>query len=392
MRRMWSLLASAMLATLSVVFLGLPSSAEPGKTVVKGLVILVEFPDVKHDVTRNMVQQRFSRGLNSYVQEMSYGKVALDVDVTQRWYRLPDPVGRYKISPRNLEVDKSRVKKLMEDALNAADKDVDFSRYSFTAIFMGAKVADYGMVGLCGFPGMLGWTDAGVLKTKRGQVVKGGVAIFTFQAHLGTLFHDVAHILGGVKGGDRVMPCLYDHDLQAKPGPLRETAEKAMVNMGFWDPMSCHYYKRELPPPGICSWTRMRLGWLDESRVRTLDPGEETEVILGPLGDGSSEVLAIKIPVSKTSYYLVENRQPTGFDKNLPGHGILIMCADDTVPECRHGMAPVRLVDANPSVQLLQGACFEVGGKDTFRDKKNKFEIQLREKTGGRYRVLVKPL
>lgn len=51
------------------------------------------------------------------------------------------------------------------------------------------------MVGLCGYPGMLGWsadTAQKVLKTKKGQVVNGGVAIFTNQAHLGTLFHDTA--------------------------------------------------------------------------------------------------------------------------------------------------------------------------------------------------------
>lgn len=116
-----------------------------------------------------------------------------------RWYTMPHPVGHYRISSRNLEVDKTRVRALIDDALSAADRDVDFSRYSFTVIFLGAKLADYGMIGLCGYPGMLGWMAEGALKTKSGQVVHGGIAIFSFQAHLGTLFHDVAHVLGGVR-------------------------------------------------------------------------------------------------------------------------------------------------------------------------------------------------
>ena len=362
------------------------------ETLEKGGILLVEFPDVKHGVNRNFVQERFSRGLNYYVKEMSYNKVSLEIDVTKKWYRMPDAISHYKISSRNLEVDKSRVRKLIDDALDAVDKEVDFSKYSFTAIFMGARVTDYGMVGLCGYPGMLGWNVQDTLKTKSGQVVRGGVAIFCFQAHLGTLFHDIAHILGGVRGGKRMVPCLYDHDLQAKPGPMLETFVDATINMGFWDPMSCHFFKRELPPPGISSWTKMRLNWIDPSKIKIIKPGEKAELILGPLENGSSETLVVKIPVSESTYYLVENRQPIGFDKNLPGSGVLVMYADDTIAECRHGKAPVKLVNANPSVPHLEGAAFVIGKKDTFHDEKNKIKIQLKEKMEGSYKILISPL
>ncbi|MFA5250976.1 MAG: hypothetical protein WC454_00100 [Phycisphaerae bacterium] len=360
--------------------------------IEKGIVILVEFPDVSNSIDRELVQKRFSQQLNNYINEMSYGKVSLDIDVTKKWFKLPDSVNQYKISSRNLEVDRTRLKKLIEDALDAADKEVDFSKYSFAVIFMGAKVADYGMVGLCGYPGMLGWSSKDVIKTRSGQRVRGGVAIFCYQAHLGTLFHDVAHILGGVKADKRMVPCLYDHDLQAKPGPLRDVVVDAMVNMGFWDPMSCHFYKREVPPPGVSSWTKMRLNWIDQSKIKVVRPGKATELVLGPLEDDSSEVLAVKIPLSATTYYLIENRQPIGYDKNLPGSGILIMYADDSVAECRHGKAPVKLMNANASIPHLEGAAFDIGKRDSFRDEKNKITIQLKEKTGNSYRILVSHL
>lgn len=363
--------------------------ATPTGAVEKGMILLVEFPDVKHDVTRNFVEERFFDRLNRYAQEMSYGKVSIGGQVTEKWYRMPDSMSQYRISSRNLEVDKSRVRKLIDDSLNAADRDIDFSQYSFTAIFMGAKLQDYGMIGLCGYPGMLGWSSDAVLKTKSGQVVKGGVAIFSFQAHLGTLFHDVAHILGGVKDGKRRVPCLYDHDLQAKPGDMRQTFIDATINMGFWDPMSCHYYKRDLPPPGISSWTKMRLNWMDPSRVKVVKPGEKAEILLGPLEDKDSETLAIKIPISETTYYLIENRQPIGFDKNLPGSGVLIMVADDSIPECRHGKAPVKLIDANPKVPHLEGAAFDIGKRDAFDDEKNGIHIKLLKKTGDAYKILI---
>ena len=363
-----------------------------GESVEKGIVILVEFPDVSHDVNRNFVQKRFSQHLNDYVKEMSYNKVSLNIDITKKWHTLPDSISKYRISSRNLEVDKSRVRKIIDDALNAVDKDVDFSKYSFTAIVMGAKMTEYGMIGLCGYPGMLGWGTEDVLKTKSGQLVKGGVAIFSFQAHLGTFFHDIAHILGGVKGGKRMVPCLYDHDLQAKPGPMRETFVDATINMGFWDPMSCHYFKRESPPPGISSWTKMRLNWIQQSKIKIIKKGEKAEFILGPLEDGSAEVLSAKIPISDNTYYLIENRQPIGYDKNLPGSGVLIMYADDSIAECRHGKAPVKLIDADSSVPHLEGAAFDIGKKSSFRDEKNRIRIDLQEKIGNSYRILVSPL
>jgi len=361
------------------------------QTVEKGLVILVGFPNVKPPVERTVVQRRFNGQLNNYVREMSYDKVSLSVDVTEKWHTLPDPVSRYRISPRNLEVDKSRVRKLIDDVLAAVDREVDFSKYSFTALFMAASVEDYGMIGLCGYPGMLGWSADAALRTPRGQAVKGGVAIFCYQAHLGTLFHDIAHILGGVQGGRRMVPCLYDHDLQAKPGPPRETAVAAMINLGFWDPMSCHFYQRGQPPPGLCSWTRMRLNWLDQSKIKVIKPNQTAEVTLGPLEDSTAETLVVKIPLPDHTYYLLENRQPLGCDKVLPRHGVLILYADDRIAECRQGRAPVKLINADPSVAHLEGAAFDVGKHDSYKDASKRIHIQLLEKVGQAYRIRCQP-
>ncbi|NWF55473.1 MAG: hypothetical protein HXY45_11850 [Syntrophaceae bacterium] len=366
-------------------------SGDAGCTVQRGLIILAEFPDVRHNIHPRYAQKRFFQEMNEYVQEMSYGKVCIGGDVTPKWNRMPRSIMQYKISPRNLEVDKSRINLLIRDAIDAVDSEVQFSRYSFTAIFMGAQIKDYGMMGLCGYPGMLGWGTQEVLKTKSGQVVHGGVAIYCYQAHLGTLFHDVAHILGGVQGGNRRVPCLYDHDLQAKPGPLREVFLAATIHMGSWDPMSCHYYKWELPPPGLSSWTKLRLNWMDLSKVKGVQPTEKTEVLLGPLEDGKAETLVIKVSLSPTTYYLIENRQPIGFDTNLPGSGVLIMYADDRIPECRHGRSPVKLVNADPNKPHLDGAAFDVGKKESFTDEKNGFQIRLTGKVGNSYKIQIAP-
>ena len=375
----------------SVTFAG-PADMRRSRTdCIRALVILVEFPDVKHKVPREYAKKRFFKELDDYVSEMSYGRQCIRGDITEKWVMMPKPISEYRISSRNLEVDKSRVRGLIEDAVNAVDRTVDFSRYNVVALFLGARFDEYGMIGLCGYPGMLGWSSGDVIKTKSGQLVKDGVAIFSFQAHVGTLFHDVAHILGGTKDGKRRVPCLYDHDLQAKPGPARKTFVDAIVNMGFWDPMSCHYNEWGSPPPGISSWTKLRLGWLDPSKVKIVSPGEKAEVLLAPLEDGSAKTLAVKVLLSDTTYYLFENRQPIGYDRNLPGRGMLVLYADDDVAECRRGKSPVKLVDADPSVKFLKGAAFEPGKKDIFRDRRHNLCVRVEQAEGDSLRMVIGP-
>jgi hypothetical protein len=69
----------------------------------------------------------------------------------------------------------------------------------------------------------------------------------------------------------------------------------------------------------------------------------------------------------------------------------LILYADDTVAECRHGEAPVKIVDADPSVPQLEGAAFDIGeGKrDSFTDAEHNITIKLLGKTGYSYEILV---
>ncbi|UCD72411.1 MAG: hypothetical protein JSW70_05310, partial [Syntrophobacterales bacterium] len=168
----------------------------------------------------------------------------------------------------------------------------------------------------------------------------------------------MAHIMGGVRGRRRGLPCLYDHDLQAQPGPFRGSYQFYLINVGFFDPMSCHFYTFKQGPPGVCAWTKLRLGWIETGKILQVSRGASKRVRLEPLGRGKSQVLAVKLPLDASRYYLIENRQPIGPDRNLPSHGVLIYYCDDGIAECRQGKSPVKLVDADPSVPQLKNAPF----------------------------------
>lgn len=353
----------------------------------KFIVILADFPDVERRYSEELISDRLLGFLSTYLYEASYHQLSFEGSMTRR-YVLPHGVSYYKISPRNLEVDRTKVLSLVNDVINAADSDVTFSESLYVIIVLGATQREYGMIGYCAVPGMLGFMSTSPLTTESGEVVK-NAAVFCENAHLGTFIHDTLHMLGGIIENKRVTPCLYDHDLQKKYTG-GENLPKILKNMGFWDPLSSHVpYKIELPPAGLSSWTKLRLGWIDPAKIALVQPGQTATVRLDPLASEDSSTLVIRIPLTAHTYYLVENRQPIKSDVNLPSSGVLILYADDTVSECRHGKAPVRIMDANPSVPYFNDAAYDMGKNELFIDKQNNLAIVLLKKVGQSYDIRI---
>lgn len=363
-------------------------------TILKPLVIQVEFPGTWSSITTRSVKEKFLNELDEYIREMSYGKVCVRGVVTEKWYKLPNSVSHYYVTWQNQQANRSNLRSLVSDSLNAADHDVDVSSYDFVIIALDATFKEWGNNGLTAYPGMLGWRSDESLLTQSGRKVNRGIVVYSSTVHLGHIFHDVAHVLGGVKDGNRVLPCLYDQELQSRSSArsgkaAREARRDAQIHMGDWDVMSCNNCPQRRGTPGISSWTKLRLGWLEPSKIRTVSPGEKVVVTLEPLEDASSQTMVIKIPLTDTVYYLVENRQHIGQDKYLPETGVLIMYADDKIAESRHGQGPVRLVNASPTVPHLDGAAFDIDKNDFFADDQNGVRVKLLKKNGRAYDILV---
>jgi len=129
------------------------------------LVIMAKFPDVEPGFSIEKMREKYFHKLNRYLRSVSYEKAWIGGKMTH-WYTLPRKVKYYRISEHNLSVEKDRINRLIQDAINLADKHEDFSKYSMVFISLGAKRKDYGMMGLCGYPGMLGWQSQLPLRTK----------------------------------------------------------------------------------------------------------------------------------------------------------------------------------------------------------------------------------
>lgn len=131
--------------------------------------------------------------------------------------------------------------------------------------------------------------------------------------------------------------------------------------------MSEHFVKRDEPPPGISSFTKIRLGWISPEQVLFVKPGETAYAVLSPLSRKGNRMV-VKIPLKGGQYYLVENRHTIGFDRVLPDSGLLILKVDPNVPE---GYGTVKIINADKDSPHFSRATFRLdqNNRNIFIDK-----------------------
>ena len=196
--------------------LGERADLGPQSTRAKGelrvLMLAVRFKDVEPKFSLDQIKLRTVTRLSDYVKTQSYGQAWIKPNF-MGWILLPDNISEYRVSPNNFKVDKGRVRKLIEDAMTAVEKRVDFSQYDHLLIIPGAFTLPgkgYGMICYCANPGMLSGVRGNpaylTLHARGGQAFAGGVFVGTENAHLGMFAHDFFHALGGVHDGKRLVP------------------------------------------------------------------------------------------------------------------------------------------------------------------------------------------
>lgn len=127
---------------------------------------------------------------------------------------------------------------------------------------------------------------------------------------IGTFCHEFSHVLG--------LPDLY----------ITTEVSTTHKTLGAWDIMDYGPYNNDgNTPPNYSGYERFFMGW---GAPRVLTDGEE--VTLHDL-TSSNEVLLISETdehnligndPSPSTFYLLENRQQTGLDTYLPGHGLML--------------------------------------------------------------------
>lgn len=117
---------------------------------------------------------------------------------------------------------------------------------------------------------------------------------------VGTICHEFSHILG--------LADIYD------------TSNMDGYGMAHYDIMDVGSYNdNQLTPSGYTAMDKFTLGWIKPQSLE----GEMKDVRLRPF-DATHETYFIVNPDNPNEYYTLENRQQQGWDKGVPGHGLVI--------------------------------------------------------------------
>lgn len=124
---------------------------------------------------------------------------------------------------------------------------------------------------------------------------------------IGTICHEFSHCLG--------FPDLYD------------TAYSGSFGMSDWDLMDSGSYNGGnycgMVPAGYSAYERWCAGWLEP-----IELNEDTEVTAMKALSEGGDAYVIYNEAHPDEYFLLENRQKSGWDAELPGKGLLVIHAD----------------------------------------------------------------
>jgi len=298
----------------------------------KGLIILVNFTDVSFKTSNNNAlykrianEQNFSYGnfkgsMYDYFYAQSDGLFELTFDVVgpvtvskaQSYYGGNDSDGHDQ-HPAAMVIE---ALKLVDSQVNFADYDWnnDKTVEQVYVVYAGQGEADRGADETI-WPHEWTLSSANYYGDGSGTQTLDGVKIDTYAcggelngdnniAGIGTMCHEFSHCLG--------YPDFYDTDYSGGQG------------MGYWDLMdSGSYNGNGYQPAGYTSYERWVAGW--KTPVELVNT--QTISNMAALQNGGSSYI-IYNKANNNEYYLLENRQKTGWDSSLPGAGLLILHVD----------------------------------------------------------------
>lgn len=306
--------------------LGVFSNSFPVRGDVKALVLLVNYKDVKfstpnpHEYFSNMLMQEGFSDYNGtgsardYFVDNSMGVFRPEFDC---YGPVELPQNRSYYGGNDWYGEDKAPEDMIKHAVQILDDEVDFSQYDTDGDgFVDNVYVFYAGEGEAGGGGDdTVWPHSYNILNGAGKTVRADGVTFDYYAcsneweggkpdGIGTFVHEFSHVMG--------LPDLYDTEYE----------NAIYVTPASWSVLdSGNYNNDSRTPAGYSAYERNALGW------------NEPELIDGPasieLEEIGSSNASFIIQTEKTNeFFLLENRQKTGWDAYLPGHGMLIWHID----------------------------------------------------------------
>lgn len=298
----------------------------------KGLIILVQFTDSKfksgHDVAlykrianeANYSDNNFRGSIKDYFKAQSHGLFELDFDVAGIC-QLQHTYAYYGKNSNDNDVRAGQM--VAEACLWAHEHGTDFSKYDWDGdgevdqvfvLYAGHGEASYDKDPDTIWPHMhyLSASDYGK------SLSLDGVTVDTYACSselngdgnldgIGTFCHEFSHCMG--------FPDLYD------------TSYAGWFGMGDFDLMCSGSYNGDSKcPAGYSAYEKAECGWLTLKDMTNIE--QETSIVGVQPMSADGDAYIIKNKGHEDEYYILENRQKTGWDSYLPASGLMITHVD----------------------------------------------------------------
>lgn len=308
--------------------MGMVSSTYPHFGSPKGLIILVEYADFPFTLSTERAKQYFNDMINKpgfneyngtgsaldYFTEQSGGKFVPSFDVLGP-VKLPNNRSYY--GGNDAYGDDKNPEMMAVHAVQILDPTVDFSVYDTDGdgyidnvfiFYAGQGEASYGSADTV-------WPHSWDVRYGNGaNVIVDGVRLGHYACSnewerdrpdgVGTFIHEFSHVMG--------LPDLYHTSSSSAnytPGAY------SVLDYGPYNNNGC-------TPPNYGAYEKNAMGWYEPIELT-----QPMSVTLNPIKSGEFGL----IPTSKTAeFFLLENRQLTGWDAYIPYHGMLIWHIDYT--------------------------------------------------------------
>ena len=299
-------------------------------------VIMVDFPDRAMHTDPQVIEDLFfsedrlpDGSLREYFREVSNSLVDVVGQVVHT-LQLPKNLSFY--ANDNFGIGRPsgahRAPIMVQDAVIAANPLLNFAPFDNDGdgIVEALVVVHAGEGGeISGNPADI-WSHKGVLPVPR---VADGVKVFPYltvpeAARLGQCAHEIGHLLFG-------LPDLFDPD-----GSSRGVGDWCLMGTGSWGGDGA-------VPAHPSAWCKVNQGWATANVVTS------TGDVSLPDVKNSREVHRLWTDGGAgQEYFLIENRQRSGFDRSLPGDGLLIWHIDESRSDnADEGHPKVGLVQAD---------------------------------------------
>lgn len=299
----------------------------------KGLIILVQFTDSKfksgHDLAlyeriandENYSGNNFRGSIKDYFKAQSHGQFELDFDVAGIC-QLQHPYAYYGKNNSQKE-DVKPGEMVAEACLWAHEHGINFSKYDWN----GDGEVDQVFVLYAGH-GEASYKDANTIwphmyylsASDYGKPLSlDGVTVDTYACSselngdgnldgIGTFCHEFSHCMG--------FPDLYD-----------TSSDGGWFGMGDFDLMCSGSYNGDSKcPAGYSAYEKAECGWLTLKDMTNIE--QETSIVGVQPMSADGDAYIIKNKGHEDEYYILENRQKTGWDSYLPASGLMITHVD----------------------------------------------------------------